>query len=180
MRKLEKPSLKSLAIGAASALSIGFAAHAQDGYPYGDKFANDPYATVTEADQAYVNIPGNEFQMIFTSSAYPEGKTVTIDPDDVMPINHPQTGQVTIVPRNRFLDMINAQLPNIPGFDFPPPKPGEGLGVKGTVVMFKHLVDPPIMDRKGQIMGGGHGLSQTEITDAVRRCLEHRNIPAPQ
>ncbi len=169
---------KSAAFGLTLALAFSAAAYA-DGYSYGNKFLETPNARVTAEDQAYVDIPGNEFQMMFYSAAYPQGKSVTIDPDDVMPLNHPATGRVTVVPRNRMLSSINAQLPNIPGFDFPPPLPGEGVGVKGTVPMFKHLIDDPIMDSKGNLVGGGHGLSAKDITEAIRRCLEPRDIPAP-
>ena len=177
-KSLPTPARQAL-IGLTSAIAFTLAAEAADANSYENKFIEDPFATVTQSDQAYVDIPGNEFTMIFRSAAYPEGKSVTIDPDDVMPLNRPDTGRVTLVPRNRLLANINAQLPNIPGFDYPAPKPGEGIGVKGTVPMFKHLTDDPIMDRRGNLIGGGHGLSAEDITDAIRRCLEPRGIPGP-
>ena len=179
MKNTSPRTTRKTLIGMTSAIAFTLAAQAADANSYDNKFIEDPYATVTESDQAYVDIPGNEFTMVFRSAAYPEGKTVTIDPDDVMPLNHPETGRVTLVPRNRLLSSINAQLPNIPGFDYPPPLPGEGIGVQGTVPMFRHLIDEPIMDQRGNLIGGGHGLSAADITDAIRRCLEPRGIPAP-
>lgn len=160
-----------------TALSVS-AAFAQET----DKFEKDPYATVTQQDMQYVEREGNEFTMTFTSASFPEGRTVTIDPDDMMPVNDPRKdGRVVLAPRQRFFYEINNQLPAIPGREMARLGENEGLSPKGAVTMYKHLTDEPMVNSRNQIIGGGHGIPQDQIVEAMRKCHEPRGIilPAP-
>ncbi len=144
------------------------------------KFAGNPYATVTEEDMRYVDIPGNEFSMVFTSASFPQGRTVTIDPDDMMPVNDPRRdGLAVLAPRQRFFYEINNQLPSIPGREMARLGENEGLSPKGAVTMYKHLTDEPILSNSGEVIGGGHGISKDQILEAMRRCHEPRGLSVP-
>lgn len=133
---------------------------------YGSKFIKNPNAPVTEADQAYRDIPGNEFTIIMTGVAFPNGKKVTIDPDDMMPYTHPETGKAILVPRYRFINEINRQLPEVGGIEFPRSQPGQDTGVKGITGILNHVVVV-------------HGVPKKQIHEAMYRCNERRAIPAP-
>ncbi len=144
------------------------------------KFGENPYATVTEEDMRYVDIPGNEFSMIFTSASFPQGRTVTIDPDDMMPVNDPRRdGLAVLAPRQRFFYEINNQLPAIPGREMARLGENEGLSPKGAVTMYKHLTDAPMLSNSGEVIGGGHGISKDQILEAMRRCHEPRGLSIP-
>ena len=144
------------------------------------KFGGNPYATVTEEDMRYVDIPGNEFSMIFTSASFPQGRTVTIDPDDMMPVNDPRRdGLAVLAPRQRFFYEINNQLPAIPGREMARLGENEGLSPKGAVTMYKHLTDAPMLSNSGEVIGGGHGISKDQILEAMRRCHEPRGLSIP-
>tara|TARA_R110001592_G_scaffold16881_12_gene71685 strand:+ start:4718 stop:5455 length:738 start_codon:yes stop_codon:yes gene_type:complete len=143
-------------------------------------YTENPYATVTQDDMLYKDIPGNEFTMTFTSASFPQGRQVTIDPDDMMPVNDPRRdGRVVLAPRQRFFYEINNQLPTIPGREMASLGPNEGLSPKGSITMYKHLTDEPMMGRNGDVIGGGHGISQEQIMDAMRLCHEPRGVPYP-
>lgn len=145
-----------------------------------DKFIDNPYARVTQEDMLYVDHPNNEFTMVFTSASFPQGRTVTIDPDDMMPVNDPRKdGRVVLAPRQRFFYEINNQLPAIPGRELANLGPNEGISPKGSVTMYKHLTDPAMLSRSGEVIGGGHGISKEQIIDAMRRCHEPRGISDP-
>lgn len=166
---------------AATVLSIGLSVSPALAQEAGsDKFLKNPRAPVTEEDMRYTDKPGNEFTMIFRSHAFPEGKSVVIDPDDMIPVNDPRkSGRVVLAPRQRFFYEINSQLPGIPGREMPRMKDNEGLSPGGAVVIFKHLTDPPIVNNKGEIVGGGHGIPKEQILEAMRLCHKGRNIPEP-
>jgi hypothetical protein len=123
---------------------------------------------ITPAQQTYRNIVGNEFTMIFTSVAAPEGRTIMIDPDDVMPVVDPRNGKFTATPRFRFLESINSRLPAVPGGPSPAQisQMNESSGsntVDGKSVssMFYHLVND-------------HKVPQQQIWDALKRCIAMR------
>lgn len=152
---------------------------ADPNHDYGDKFLVDPYAEVSRQDQLYRDRKGNEFTVILTSPTFPDGREVEIDPDDMMLINHPETGRVALSPRARGLDSINAQMPKIPGYEPQPLGEGEGLGVKGTPVLYNHLVAEPVLDPAGNVAGGGHGLDKDKLKRAFYLCYEPLNLPLP-
>ncbi len=127
-----------------------------------------PKIVITPAQQTYRNIPGNEFTMAFASVAAPEGRQVTIDPDDVMPVIDPRNGKFTVTPRFRFLESINSQLPTVHGGLTPAQisqitKTSASNTVDGQSVssMFYHLVND-------------HKVPQRQIWDAIKRCSEIR------
>lgn len=171
-------STKSLLSATALSVTLSIsAAFAQET----DKFQRNPFAPVTEEDMRYVDRPGNEFTVTFRTQAFPQGRTVTIDPDDMIPVNDPRrNGRVVLAPRLRFFYEINNQLPSIPGREMPPLRQNEGLSPSGAVTMYRHLTDTPLLNGKGEVIGGGHGIPREQILDAMRRCHEARNIPEPE
>lgn len=147
----------------------------------GSKFEQNPYAQVTQQDMLYQEIQGNEFTMIFRTAVFPEGREVTIDPDDMMPVNDPRKdGRVVLAPRQRFFYEINNQLPAIPGREMARLGPNEGLSPKGSSTMYKHLTDDPMLGRSGEVIGGGHGIPRDQIEEAMLRTHEARGIPEPE
>lgn len=170
-------STKSLLSATALSVTLSVsAAFAQET----DKFQRNPYATVTEEDMRYVDRPGNEFTVVFRTHAFPNGREITIDPDDMIPVNDPRkNGRVVLAPRQRFFYEINNQLPAIPGREVPALRQNEGLSPGGAVVMFRHLTDEPLLNKKGEVIGGGHGIPREQILEAMRLCHRARNIPEP-
>ena len=146
----------------------------------GSKFMDNPYAQVTQDDMLYEEIEGNEFTMTFRTAVFPQGRQVTIDPDDMMPVNDPRKdGRVVLAPRQRFFYEINNQLPAIPGREMARLGPNEGLSPKGASTMYKHLTDDPMLGRNGEVIGGGHGIPRDQIEEAMIRTHEARGIPEP-
>lgn len=136
-------------------------------------FANNPSADPNEADQTYVNIPGNEFVMRMTSEKFPNGHDVLIDPDDMVPYKGPETkGQIVLMPRDRFPLQINEAFPEVPGAQIPPLKPGEATGVRTTATYLDHLTAPSSKM--------GHGIPIKQVNEAMRRCYEPWGIPIPE
>lgn len=147
----------------------------------GSKFMDNPYAQVTQDDMLYKEIDGNEFTMIFRTAVFPQGREVTIDPDDMMPVNDPRKdGRVVLAPRQRFFYEINNQLPAIPGREMARLGPNEGLSPKGASTMYKHLTDDPMLGQSGEVIGGGHGIPRDQIEEAMIRTHEARGIPEPE
>lgn len=147
----------------------------------GSKFIDNPYAQVTQDDMLYEEIDGNEFTMTFRTAVFPQGREVTIDPDDMMPVNDPRKdGRVVLAPRQRFFYEINNQLPAIPGREMARLGPNEGLSPKGASTMYKHLTDDPMLGRSGEVIGGGHGIPRDQIEEAMIRTHEARGIPEPE
>lgn len=147
----------------------------------GSKFIDNPYAQVTQDDMLYEEIEGNEFTMTFRTAVFPQGREVTIDPDDMMPVNDPRKdGRVVLAPRQRFFYEINNQLPAIPGREMARLGPNEGLSPKGASTMYKHLTDDPMLGRSGEVIGGGHGIPRDQIEEAMIRTHEARGIPEPE
>lgn len=168
-----KSQLSTIALATTISVSTAFAQET-------DKFQKDPHAKVTQQDMQYVEREGNEFTMIFTSASFPNGRSVTIDPDDMMPVNDPRKdGRVVLAPRQRFFYEINNQLPAIPGREMSRLGENEGLSPKGAVTMYKHLTDKPMVNSKNEIIGGGHGIPREQIIEAMRQCHEPRGITLP-
>jgi hypothetical protein len=128
---------------------------------------------VTREEQTYKNIPGNEFSFKFTSKMTPEGRSVTIDPDDMMPIIDKKS-RIVLTPRVRFLEKINLSMPQIRGYE---PKPDqvhrilntkEGESVDGGSVAskFHHLVSV-------------HEIPLEQINMAMWLCHKPRGLEPP-
>ena len=135
--------------------------------------ANAQGPTLTKEQQAYRNIPGNEFQIMMTSRVETKGKMVTIDPDDMMPAIDPKTNKLTLIPRFRFMARINEQMPPVAG-EITATQRQQLTGAEGdnttdarsVGVMYYHLVQ-------------NHRIPQDQITRAMYNCFPARGIPAP-
>ena len=136
------------------------------------EIASAQSCNVSKEEMLYRNIPGNEFRMRFTSMAAPEGRMVTIDPDDMMVMCHPTKGHKVLTPRFRFMTRINEQMPNVPGMEMSANEVAQkmredsGITVDGNSVasMFKHLVTD-------------HKIPLQQIEEAMRQVHARRNVP---
>jgi hypothetical protein len=135
---------------------------------------------VTKEQQAYKNTPGNEFKITFRSVAYPDGKEVTIDPDDTMPVVT-KAGKVTLAPRVRFMLSVNRQLPAVQGElsgslldHLKGTDDGASVDGKSVTVLMNHLTSHPTINQKP-----GHGISSEDINEAIRLCFALRGLTPP-